>query len=120
MPEGIGGRGGEQRVEEVQSRKVEVSRASREGVKGAGDVDVDGKGLASLPNHPVTHLIQSMVRRRTHQMAPQSVHTTREAKRPYQAVSTTSRNILGSSVVSAPMKRTHHVEMPPQETPEAS
>ena len=63
---------------------------------------------------------QSRVRCRTHQMAPQSVHMTREAKRPYQAVSTTSRNTLGPSVVSAPMKRTHHVEMPPQETPEAS
>ena len=53
--------------------------------------------------------------KKTHLGGLQTNHMTQEAKRPYQVVSTTSRNILGSSVVSAPMKRTHHVEIPAQE-----
>ena len=41
--------------------------------------------------------------------------TTQAAKRPYQAVSMTSRNALGTSETSAPMKRTHQVELQAQE-----
>ena len=54
-------------------------------------------------------------RRRTHQVDPERSQTTRAAKRPYQAVSMTSRNVLGWSETSAPMKRTHQVEIQTQE-----
>ena len=47
-PEGAGRRDGERSVEEVESRKAEVSRESREGVKGTGDVDDDGRGPGKL------------------------------------------------------------------------
>ena len=42
-------------------------------------------------------------------------HMTRAVKRSCQAVSMTSRNALGTSETSAPMKRTHHDEIPAQE-----
>ena len=47
-PEGMEWQDGKQRVEEVQSRKVEVSRVSREGMKGMEDVNDDGRGPGKL------------------------------------------------------------------------
>ena len=58
---------------------------------------------------------QSEEAHETHQVDLERSQTSRAEKRPYQAVSTTSRNALGTSETRAPMKRTHHDEIPAQE-----
>ena len=58
---------------------------------------------------------QSPRRRRTHLGGLDMSHMTRAVKRSCQAVSMTSRNALGTSETSAPMKRTHHVVIQAQE-----
>ena len=107
-------------VQKTHLREVETTKAiraakrTRRECRGASRTSGSGRGSCGTRQNASGNTRREKVEE-THLGGLQANQTTRAAKRSYQAVSRVFKKALGRSETSAPMERTHHVDIQTKE-----